>query len=153
MKGPRCRMWDLSLQTMDSPGAPWHVKSWFPDQRWNLQPQCYKAGSQPLDHQGNPCLNFLLLQEYYNECTLIHSILSRVWLFETLWTVVRQAPLSMGFPRQEFWSVLPFPSPGDLPNPGNKPASLVSPALAGRFYTTGPSTELCLQLFWHFLNN
>ena len=48
--------------------------------------------------------------------------LSRVQLFATLWTVARQAPLSMGFSRQEDWSGLPFPSPGDLPNPGIKPA-------------------------------
>ena len=50
-------------------------------------------------------------------------------LFETPWTVAHQAPLSMGFSRQEYWSGLPFPSPGDLPNPGIKPASPMSPAL------------------------
>ena len=44
--------------------------------------------------------------------------LSRVWLFATPWTIARQAPLSMGFSRQEYWSGLPFPSPGDLPDPG-----------------------------------
>ena len=44
--------------------------------------------------------------------------LSRVWLFVTLWTVAHQAPLSLGFSRQEYWSGLPFPSPGALPNPG-----------------------------------
>ena len=49
-----------------------------------------------------------------------------------------QAPLSMGFPRQEDWNGLPFPSPEDLPNPGIKPASPVSPALAGRFFTGKP---------------
>ena len=54
---------------------------------------------------------------------------SHVQLFVNLWTVVHQAPLSMGFPRQEYWSGLPFPSLGDLPNPGIKPASPVSPAL------------------------
>ena len=48
----------------------------------------------------------------------------------TTWSVAHQAPLSMGFPRQEYWSGLPFPSPGDLPNTGIKPAS---PVLAGRF--------------------
>ena len=53
-----------------------------------------------------------------------------------LWTVALQAPLSMGFPRQEYWSGLPFPAPGDLPNPGIEPVSLVSPALAGRFFIT-----------------
>ena len=46
-----------------------------------------------------------------------------------------QPPLSMGFPRQEYWSEFPFPSPGDLPHPGIKPES---PALAGRFFTTEP---------------
>ena len=47
--------------------------------------------------------------------------LSRVLLFATPWTVAYQAPLSMGFSRQEYWSGLPFPSPGDLPNPGIEP--------------------------------
>ncbi len=51
------------------------------------------------------------------------SHLSRVQLFVTPWTVTRQAPLSMRFPRQEYWSGLPFPSPGDLPNPGIEPGS------------------------------
>ena len=50
--------------------------------------------------------------------------LSHVWLFETPWTVVYQAPRSMGFSRQEYWSGLPFPSPGDLPDPGIEPKSL-----------------------------
>ena len=54
------------------------------------------------------------------------------------WAVAFQAPLSMGFPKQEYWSVLPFPSPGDLPDPGIKPESPVSPALAGGFFTTEP---------------
>ena len=49
--------------------------------------------------------------------------LSRVRLFATLWTVAHQAPLSMGFSRQEHWSGLPFPSLGDLPDPGIKPRS------------------------------
>ena len=51
----------------------------------------------------------------------------------TPWTLARQAPLSMGFSRQEYWSRLPFPSPGDLPNPGIEPVSLGSPAQACRF--------------------
>ena len=53
----------------------------------------------------------------------------------TSWTVAHQAPLSMEFPRQEYWSGLPFPSPGDLPDPGIKPVSL---ALTGIFFTTEP---------------
>ena len=64
------------------------------------------------------------------------SLFSHVWLFATPYTVAHQAPLSMGFPRQEYWSGLPCPPPGDLPNPGIKPVSLMSPSLAGRFFTT-----------------
>ena len=56
-------------------------------------------------------------------------VLSRVCLFAIPWTVASQAPLSMGFHRQQYWSGLPFPSPGDLPDWGSKPASPVSPAL------------------------
>ena len=52
------------------------------------------------------------------------------------WTVAYQAPLSIGFSRQEYWSGLPFPSPGDLPDSGIKPTPLVSPELASRFFTT-----------------
>ena len=65
-------------------------------------------------------------------------VLSHVWHFATPWTVAHQAPLSMGFSRQEYWSGLPFPSPGDLPIPGIEPSSLTSPALAGVFFTTEP---------------
>ena len=57
--------------------------------------------------------------------------LNCVWFFATPWTVTHQAPLSLGFPRQEYWSGLPCPSPGDLPDPGTEPAPLLSPALAG----------------------
>ena len=56
-------------------------------------------------------------------------------------TVAHQAPLSMGFSRQEYWSGLPFPSPEELPDPGIKPESLMSPALAGGFFTTGATWE------------
>ena len=53
-------------------------------------------------------------------------------------TVVRQTPLSMEFSRQAYWSGLPFPPPGNLPNPGTEPGSPTSPALAGGFFTTAP---------------
>ena len=59
-------------------------------------------------------------------------------LFVTPWTVAHQAPLSLGFFRQEYWSGLSFPSPEDLPNPGIKHASLTSPVLAGGFLPLGP---------------
>ena len=61
--------------------------------------------------------------------------LSRVQLFATPWTVAYQAPPSMGFSRQEYWSGLPFPSPGDLPNPGIKPRS---PSLEADALTSEP---------------
>ena len=59
-------------------------------------------------------------------------------LFVTPWTVALQAPLSMGFSRQDYWNRLPFPTLEDLSNPGTKPMSLASPALAGRFFPTIP---------------
>ena len=58
-----------------------------------------------------------------------------VWLFVTPWTTAHQAPLSMGFSRQEYWSGLPCPPPGDFPGSGTEPGSLMSPASAGRFFT------------------
>ena len=57
----------------------------------------------------------------------------------TPWTVARQSPLSMGFSKQEYWNGLPFPSSGDLPEPGIEPGSFASPALAGR------------QILYHYL--
>ena len=65
-------------------------------------------------------------------------VLGGVQLFVTLWTVALQAPLSMEFSRQEYWSGFPFPPAGDLPDPGLEPRGLVSPVLAGRFFTTEP---------------
>ena len=62
-------------------------------------------------------------------------------LFVTPWTIAHQAPLSMGFSRQECWSGLPCPSPGDLPGPGIGAKSLMSPALAGGFFTTSTTWE------------
>ena len=61
-------------------------------------------------------------------------VLSRVQLFMTAWTVAHQAPLSMGFPRQEYWRGLLFPSPEDLLGPRIKPTCLVSPALVWILY-------------------
>ena len=80
--------------------------------------------------------------------------------YATPWTIVCQAPIFMGFPRQVYWSGRPFPSPGDLPDPGMEP---MSPALAGRFFTTEPRGKpkyevthmyFCtypLSVWWSFL--
>ena len=74
-------------------------------------------------------------------CTCVCS-LSRVWLFGTPWAVDSQAPLFMEFSRQEYRNRLPFPTPRDLPEPGIEPFSLVSPALAGEFFTTRATWEV-----------
>ena len=67
------------------------------------------------------------------ECMLSHTVISD---FAILWAVAHQAPLSPEFSRQEYWNGLPFPPPGDLPDPGIELESLRSSALAGRFFTT-----------------
>ena len=69
------------------------------------------------------------------------KLLSHVQLCETLWTLAHQASVSQGFSRPEYWSGLPCFPPGDLPNPGIQPMSLMSPALAGGFFTTRAAWE------------
>jgi len=73
--------------------------------------------------------------------TCMLSCFTHVWLYATLWTVACQAPPSMRFSRQEYWSGLPCPPPGNLPNPGIKPTSLTSPAVAGGFFTISATWE------------
>ena len=68
----------------------------------------------------------------------VHVCVCHLQLFATPWTIACQAPLSMGFSRQEYWSGLPFSPPADLPDPGIKPPSLASQSLAGRFFTIEP---------------
>ena len=80
------------------------------------------------------CILSLCLFNLYAGFSSVQS-LSRVRLFVTPWTVAYQAPLSMGFSRQECWSGLPFPSPGDLPDPGIKPGS---PALQAEALPSEP---------------
>ena len=79
-------------------------------------------------------------------CACVLSYFSCIQLFVTPWTVTRQAPLSMEFSGQEYWSGLPFPSPGDFPSPGIEPASLLSPELTGRFFTTSATWEAQFDL-------
>ena len=75
------------------------------------------------------------------------QLFSPVWLFQTPWTVACQAPPSMGFPRQESWSGLPSPSPGDLPDPGTEPMAPASPAASAL-----PADSLSLS-HWGNLKN
>ena len=71
-------------------------------------------------------------------CVCVCSVAQSCLTLETPWTTALQAPLSMGFPRQEYWSGLPFPSTGDLPSPGIKLKSVASPALASGFFAPAP---------------
>ena len=75
----------------------------------------------------------------------ILSYLSRIWCLVTLQTVAHQASRPTGFSRQEYWSGLPCPPPGDLPNPGIEPSSIVSSALVGRFFITSTTWEALLD--------
>ena len=92
----------------------------------------------------------LYVLEIYNTivCVYVLCCFSRLRLFATLWIIAHQAPLSMRFSRQEYWSGLPCPPPGDLPNPGIEPTPLRSPALAGRFIATEDAMVGC----YHQLN-
>ena len=85
------------------------------------------------------CLYQKYLAKYPMHACVCVLALSRVQLFVTLWTIRHQAPLSMGFPRQEYWSGLPFPPPGIFPTQESNPCLLLSPELAGRFFTIRPT--------------
>ena len=76
-------------------------------------------------------------------------MLSHVQISATLWTVAWQAPLSMQFPKQEYWSGLSFPPPGDLPNPGIELTSLASPALQVDSLPAEPSRKSMQGLTFH----
>ena len=101
--------------------SPLHTQQW----RW---------GSHIVDICAYPCLCYM--SKYSLQCCTVLGCFSRVWLFPTIWTVACQAPLSVGFSRQEYWSGLPWPSPGDLPDPRIESMSLMSPASADRFFTS-----------------
>ena len=88
-------------------------------------------------------LFFAILSWFLVFCLLRRC--NHVQLCVTLWTVVRQAPLSMGFFWQEFWGGLLCAPPGDLPDLGVEPMSLMSPALAGRFFTISATWEACVR--------
>ena len=92
----------------------------------NIVNQCFSLTMQVVKHL--PAYLYVCL----HACMLSHF--GCVHLFVTPWTVAHQAPLSMGFSRQEYWSGLPCPPPGDLLDPGIEPGSLISPTLSGRFF-------------------
>ena len=113
----------------------------------------HKGAPCPQSPERTPKSSHLILKYPNNnlhlwECMRL-CVLILVWLFATLWTVAHQAPLPMGFSKQEYWSGLPFPPPRDLYNPGIEPRSPAFPALAGGFFTTEPpgkppyTTNIC----------
>ena len=87
---------------------------------------------------------FLFFNLPVHVCILSCFSYVRLWHLMDHSPIARQAPLSVGFSRQEFWSGLPFPPPGDLPDPVIKPTSLKSPVLAGRFFTITTTCEALL---------
>ena len=121
---------------------------------WVLEPR--KMRQVPLCsslRERHPCLlqvnistqHYLLLTPFPCRWSWPHYVCVHTQTCPTLvtpWTVPYQAHLSMGFSRQEYWSGLSFPTPGDLPNPGIEPMALASPALAARFFTTVPPGRL-----------
>ena len=127
----------------NSPGVDCHffLQGIFPTQGSNPGlPHCTQTLYR-LSHQGSQKVKSL----------------SRVWLFSTPWNVDRQAPLSMGFSRQQYWSGWPFPSPGDFPNPGIEPES---PTLQVDTLSSEPPGKLLvdwliylLQIILHSVNS
>ena len=81
---------------------------------------------------------FFSLYYFLNKLCVCACTYSQIQLVVTPWTAARQASLSLGFPRQEYWGGLPFLCPEDLPDPGIEPVSLASPASADGFFTTVP---------------
>ena len=97
--------------------------------------------------------NVVLLSSAQQSDSVTHTCacchFSRVWLLVTLWTATCQAPLSMGFSRQEYWSGLPCPFPGNISSLGIKPTSLISPSMTGEFFTTSTTweTPICTYIY------
>ena len=137
-------VWSLSLEDPLEEGRATHSSVLARKIPWTEEPGGLRsAGSQRSGHDWSHWAHTLVkepggqqsmgLQRVGYDCA---QLLSHVQLFMTAWTVARQALLSVELSRQESWSRLPFPSPGDLPHPEIEPAYLMSPVLAGRFFTS-----------------
>ena len=100
-------------------------------QIWVLRAWGVRVRGEQSNRMGSPAQgSFLRLQEsHLLKRARVLGHVSPVWLFATLWTVTHQAPLSLRFSRQDYWSGLPCPPPGDISDPGIEPSSPVSPAL------------------------
>ena len=142
---------NLLDEAQDNPGhSPAHIRETFP---WSPRSlgliECRTPLPWPSPARSRPSLeqvNWVTVPHskqrssfLVRSCVLSHF--SRVQLFVTLWTVAYQAPRSMEFSRQEYWSGLPCPPPGDLFDPGIEPSSFISPTLAGGVFTTSTTWE------------
>jgi len=113
----------------------------FCDGTWPQSRQDRRLHSWPLDRLPLATPRVCVLS-WFSHVRLMDWLLSESY---DLWTVARQAPLSMGFPRQKYWSGLPCPPPGDLPDPGIELTSLMFPVLTGVFFTTSSTWEAKLH--------
>ena len=130
----------------------------FPLSLWcNLRASCGWYVYTHMDIHTHPCTSMCMNEYTYKpidmcmyRCVFTHLcthglVMKSCLTLVTPWTIGHQAPLSIGFSRQEYWSGLPFTSPGDLPNTRIEPVSLVSPALVGRFCTTNAKESYFLE--------
>ena len=121
--------------------------------QWTVSTDCfptYNIIAVQYQQKSDCREHFNFLHATYLFLCQVASVVTDSW---TLRTVAQQTPLSVGFSRQEFYSGLPFPPPGNLPNPGMEPTSLTSPALAGGFLATSATWETSpilkgSKLFW-----
>ena len=122
-------LWTEEPGRLQSVGSQRVGHNWATELNWCMFINCFRKNTQETTKTGYPREGqSIVMRGVWWGISFVVELLRRVWLFATAWTIARWAPLSMGFPRQDCWSRLPFPPPGDLPDPGIKPAS---PALAG----------------------
>ena len=122
---------------------------WWDQMPWSSLSECWALSQLFHSPLSLSSTGFLVPLHFYSfsifVALVVHACMlsrfSQVLLFVTLWSISRQAFLSMEFFRQKYWSELPCPSPEDLPSPGFEPVFLTSPALAGGFVTTSTIWE------------
>ena len=127
---------------------------WIPQPGINLGPLQWKCRILTIGPSGNPLVRLFLSRTRGSGLKQVTGLpwrymlsgFSHFWYFATPWTLAHEAALSMGFSRQEYWSGLPFPSPGDLPNPGIESMSPVSPALQADSFNAEPSGKHWISL-------
>ena len=135
------QVWSLGQEDLLEGGREWQPTPVFLPGEFHGQRSL--AGYSPWGHKESDTTEWLTLSLSLSDLMMGLCVLSlsHVWLFASPWTIAHQASLSMEFFRQEYWSGMPFPTPGDLPASGIKPTSLVPPALSGRFLTASTTWE------------